>query len=149
MKMNQHQLETTINEELQRNSERVLNKNALSALFGAFGGPGAAVSALGKIFLGRGDALDAERHRIERRCIIELLCSIDDALKQSFAKAENQGVSLDGLIETSVKDADQVVGVDILSNQRVNFAPGTRIKTDAQNVKEAVGLRIGRQGEPK
>ncbi len=147
--MGQHKLETTITEELQRNSARVLNKNALSALFGAFGGPAAAISSLGKIFLGRDDALDAERHRIERRCIIELLCSIDDALKQSYAKAEAIGVSLDGLIETTVKDADQVVGVDILANQRVDFAPGTRITTNAQNVREAVGLRIGSQGEPK
>jgi len=147
--MDQQQLETRIKEELQSNAPRVLNKNALAALFGAFGGPAAAISSLGKIFLGREDALDAERQRIERKCVIELLCSIDEALNQSLARAQETGVFLDGLIETSVTDAGSVVGVDVFANQRVTFAAGTRIRTEAQNVGEVVGLRIGRQVGPE
>ncbi|WP_144432738.1 hypothetical protein, partial [Pseudomonas savastanoi] len=83
--MDQQQLEQRIEDEVQARAPRVLNKNALNALFGAFGGPGAAIASLGKIFFGREDALDKERQRIERQSVIELLCMIDDALTKTLS----------------------------------------------------------------
>ncbi|WP_122687586.1 hypothetical protein [Pseudomonas viridiflava] len=140
--MDREQLEANISEDLKLVKGRAVNKNALAALFGAFGGPTAAVASLGKIFFGRDAAIDQAQHKIERGYILDLLCSIDEALTQLKTSAEKSGVKIDGLIDTFAEDSGSVIGVDIGGPQRVDFAPGARIRTEAKNSTSVTGLRI-------
>jgi hypothetical protein len=74
--MDREQVERNIEAELKKSKNRVVNRNALQALFGVYADP---VGALGKVFLGRQDSLNAERARIAQDVILTLLCKIDDA----------------------------------------------------------------------
>ncbi|MBD9599271.1 hypothetical protein IB252_05390 [Pseudomonas sp. PDM10] len=145
--MKRQDLEQKILAELGDRRAGVVNRNAISALFGAFTDP---VAALGKIFLGRADAIDAERLKIERGCILDLLCAIDDALVNVGEAAKAQGVVIDGLIETVAFDVEDVVGVDLDSSAgQTRFLSGTHIKTEATGAKRVTGLKIGGSNRPE
>lgn len=68
--MTKQDIEKAIEDQLRARGKDILNRNAVAALFGAFADP---VGALGKVFLGRNDAIAAARQRIEINVIIDLL----------------------------------------------------------------------------
>jgi hypothetical protein len=139
--MNTHNIELAIEEQLSKRAKRVINRNAISALFGAFSDP---VGALGKIFMGRADALDSERTRLQQDAILELLCKIDAALSDLARSTGAQGITIDGLIEINAQNVDAVVGVDISEGAGpVVFKPGTHIRVNAESSGSAIGLKIG------
>ncbi|WP_431511672.1 hypothetical protein [Variovorax sp. DAIF25] len=134
-------IEARLEEGLKARGKAVVNRNAVSALFGAFSDP---VGSLGKIFLGRQDALDAEAARLKQDVIVELLCKIDDALSGASHAATSSEVVIEGLIEASGHQADEVVGVSIESGgENVRFAAGARVSASGQDVKSVTGVRIG------
>lgn len=139
--MNRVDVEQEIARALQARKGAVLNRNALNALFGAFSDP---VGALGKIFLGRADAVDAEKARIEQGYILDLLCTIDEALKNMQASAADRGIVIDGLIETTVENAVDVVGVHIASDAtNVRIQAGTHVKTQVVQAEKVTGFKVG------
>lgn len=141
-------IRSEIEERLGPAKRKALNRNALNALFGAFTDP---IGSLGTLFLRREDAVDDERHKIESQMVLELLCRMSDAinnLEQGLRSEAPKSVILQGLIETNASNGDRVVGVDIDSDAgTVEFTPGTRISTKANNVKDVTGLRIGGEGK--
>ena len=85
-----------IESRLDGQKRKILNRNAFNALIGAVGGvfggdPGPAIEGLRKIFLGREEALDAERKKIAQRAILQLVCKIDDALTDANVAASTAG----------------------------------------------------------
>jgi len=135
------EIERAIQAQVAATSNRVLNRNAISALFAAVSDP---VGALAKVFLGRADALDVERAKIERQIILDLLCNIDDALKEAQQKAASEGVVVSGLIEIDVTDGDCATGIDIgHASGPVEFANGTRVSVTTERVSQTTGVRIG------
>jgi hypothetical protein len=144
--MNHADLQRAIDEQLLSRKRRVLNKNAISALFGAFSDP---LGSLGKIFLGCADAVEQERQRIEQDAVLELLCRIDEAISSVAAQTKQQGITIGGLIETSATGAASVVGVDISPDAGpVTLQPGTHIRTNAVAAGSVTGLRIGGSDKP-
>lgn len=142
--MDRKEVEQQIAFELEKSKGRVLSQNALNALFGAFSDP---VGALGKIFLGGKDAVDAEKLRLEQGYVLDLLCSMDDLLKEMQKKAAVDGIVIDGLIETTVQKAGEVVGVHITDDMKnVQFRSGTHIKTDVANAEKVTVLKLGGKG---
>ncbi|MCO7055067.1 hypothetical protein [Pseudomonas juntendi] len=139
--MDRDELEQRIEQELKQSERKVLNRNAFSALFGAFADP---VGALGKIFLGRGDAIAAEKQRIQQSYVLDLLCAIDAALTQVQTKARFEGIVINGLIETDVDRAEVVTGAHIASDvKNVQIQPGTHIKTTVGQAKTVTGFKVG------
>ncbi len=139
--MNKQEIESAISEQLVLREKRVLNRNAIGALFGAFADP---IGSLGKIFVGRNDAIEAEEQRITQDVMIELLCKIDDAISKAAEVSASQRVTISGLIETSAHGAESVVGVHIAENSgAVNLQPGTHIRTSATASRNVTGLQIG------
>lgn len=82
--MNRKEAEDAIERKLVERKKRVVNRNALDALFHALPNP---IGSLGKIFLGRKDALEAEKLRIQQDIILDLLCRIEDASSSTKDKA--------------------------------------------------------------
>ncbi len=143
--MDRHIVENAIDEQLKSRKKKVLNRNAISALFGAFSDP---LGALGKIFVGRDDAIDEEKQKIIQDVILEMLCKIDDAISQAAKELNTQGFILQGLIETCAHGADSVVGVHVAENSGpVTMQAGTHIRTIATASKNVTGLKIGGQIE--
>ncbi len=143
--MDQHDIERAIEERLSARKKKALNRNAIGALFGAFADP---VGSLGKIFLGRDDAIGVERQRIAQDVMIDLLCKIDGAIAHAVEAAARQGTSIGGLIETTVHSADSVVGVQVSENMsNITLQPGTHIRTVVTSANNVTGLQIG--GNPK
>ena len=141
MALKKQEIEGAINEQLALRKKSVLNRNAIGALFGAFSDP---IGALGKIFIGRNDAIDAEKQRISQDVMIELLCKIDDAISKAAQVSDGQGITINGLIETNAHGAESVVGVHIEENSgAVNLQPGTHIRTTATASRNVTGLQIG------
>jgi hypothetical protein len=139
--MDTQKIKEKIDSELALRSKKVLNKNAFAALFSAFTDP---VGALGKIFIGRQEALDKEQQKISIDVIIDLLCKIDDAISQAGTFATSQGVVINGLIETVAHGAEEVTGVHIADGSGpVSFKGGTVIRTTATSTKNVTGLKIG------
>lgn len=139
--MNKQVIENAISEQLALRKKSVLNRNAISALFGALTDP---IGALGKVFVGRNDAIDAEKQRISQDVMIELLCRIDDAISQAAQVSASQGVTIGGLIETIAHGAESVIGVHIAENSGpVNLQPGTHIRTSSTTSISVTGLKIG------
>ncbi len=139
--MSKQAIEQAINEKLALRKKSVLNSNAINAFFGAFSDP---IGALGKIFVGRNDAVDAEKQRIAQDVMIELLCKIDDAISIAAKVSAGQGVTINGLIETSAHGAESLVGVHIAENSgAVTLQPGTHIRTSATSTRNVTGLLIG------
>jgi len=134
-------IEQEINMQLEAKRKKVLNRNAMSALFGVFSDP---VGALGKIFIGRGDAVEAEKQKIAQDLMLELLCKIDEAISQTVNQSASQGVVINGLIETTAQGAETVIGVHIAENSgAVTLQPGTHIRTSATGSQSVTGLKIG------
>jgi hypothetical protein len=139
--MDREEIEARLDEELKARGRAVVNRNAFAALFGAFSDP---LAALGKVVLGRQDALDAEAAKLKQDVILELLCKIDDALSSASAAATSSGVVIDGLIEASGQHAGEVVGVSIGSGrENVRFAPGAHVSASGSDVKSVTGVRVG------
>jgi len=134
-------IERAIEARLAARKKSVVNRNAMSALFGAFSDP---VGALGKIFLGREDALDAEKQKIVQELTLDLLCKFDEAISHS----KSEGISLAGLIETKAQDVESVIGVHVSDGSGpVIFQAGTHIKTEVTGAKRTVGVQIGGKKE--
>ncbi|WP_046235187.1 hypothetical protein [Pseudomonas syringae pv. coryli] len=139
--MERNELEQKIASELAEREGRVLNRNALSALFGMFSDP---IGSLGKIFIGRADAIDAEKHRLEQTHILDMLCSIDDLLRDLQSKAAKDGIIIDGLIETTVENAVEVIGFHVTGDAgNVVIRPGTCVKTHVGNAEKVTGFKVG------
>lgn len=135
------EIQKSIEHKLLERSKGLVNRNAISALFGAISDP---VGSLGKIFLGRQEVIDSEKSRLTQEAILELVCNIDRALSAASEKMSAQGVSVDGLIEVKVETADRVVGAEISSAAKnVRLQPGTHIKVDAGSARSVTGLKIG------
>ena len=138
----QEEIEKAIEEKLQEQNNKVVNRNAIKALFAAFGPRS---NALGQIFLGRRDALNEKRHKIEQTEILNLLCKIDNALTETIEKLKPVSpFVLDGIIEVRAKDTVNATGVSI--NSPTIMKPGTRISTSAEGVENFTGLRIEMKG---
>lgn len=139
--MNLRDVEVAIEARLREKKKSVLNRNAFGALFGAFADP---VGALGKVFLGRGDAIDQERQRIVQDAILELLCKIDESLCKANAIADEQGIKLGGLIETIAHGGESLTGLSIgAKSGPVTLQPGTHVRTVASGVRNVTGVKIG------
>ena len=145
--MKREQVEQKILEELERRSKRTVNRNAIRALMGAFGGPG---DALGRIILGREDALGAERSQIAQGIMLDLLCKIDDALVKAEETASKQGLDwtvLAGTIEAHGMDVEDVTGARIEDSAGpVELKPGTRIRATGTRSKRVTGVQVGGNG---
>ncbi|MFA7497042.1 MAG: hypothetical protein WCY67_12155 [Acidithiobacillus sp.] len=138
--MDKKTVESAIDAQLTSRKKHVLNRNAIAALFGAFADP---VGALGKIFVGHDDAIDAEKQKITQDVILEMLCKIDEAISQAAKDSNTRGVQLQGLIETTAHGAESVVGVHITENSgSVTMQPGTHIRTTATASKSVTGLKV-------
>jgi hypothetical protein len=143
--MSKSEIEAAIDTRLAERESSVRNRNALRALFGAFSDP---VGSLGQIFLGGSDAVDCERQRLQQDAILELLCRIDEAISEVGSTAVEKGIEISGLIETSSRDGESVIGVEIENDAGpVRFQPGTHIKTTSIGTKTTTGLKIG--GKPE
>lgn len=146
--MNRQQVEELILERLKARGNGVVNRNALQALFGAFGAPG---DALGRIFLGRNDALEAEQSRIMQEIILDLVCKIDDALTEARTLAREKGVEwtvIDGTIEAQGTNVDDVTGAHIETDAGpVELKPGTHIRATGSGAKQVTGLKVGGKGK--
>jgi hypothetical protein len=143
--MNKDEVEAAIAAQLNDRKKAVLNRNAISALFGAFADP---IGALGQVFVGRGEAVDQEKQRIAQDVILELLCKIDDAISQASEKSEKQGINLAGLIETIAHASESVVGLSIGANSGpVTLQPGTHVRTLATGARNVTGVKIGGRDE--
>jgi len=142
--MNRKEVEDAIERKLAERKKRVVNRNALDALFHALPNP---IGSLGKIFLGRKDALEAEKLRIQQDIILDLLCKIEDASSSTKDKALKQGEIINiisGEIEAHGYAADEVIGVLITSDAgTTEFKPGTHIKVTGKGSKKVTGLQIG------
>jgi len=139
--MNLDEVKIEIEKKLIERKEQVLNRNAFSALFGVFSDP---VGALGKIFLGRQDALDQEQQKIAQELILKMLCDIDEVITQTTNEAKNTGVIniVSGTIEVCAENAERAIGVHITGSKATELKPGTHIKINSNNVKSTTGLKI-------
>jgi hypothetical protein len=141
--MTKDELRGAIEAALEERKTKIVNRNALRALFGAFGDQ---VDALGQLFLGRSDAIDAERHKLEQQAILGLVCRIDEALSETVATLRRDSPSsvlVQGFIDTVAINAGAVTGVNISTRSGpVEFKSGTHIRTIGNNVDKLTGLRI-------
>lgn len=139
--MNKVEVEAAIATRLEERKKSVLNRNAISALFGVFDDP---VGVLGQIFVGRSGALDQEKQNIAQDIILDLLCRIDASMTQAIAASQQCGVALGGLIETIANGGEQVIGVDISSGSgSVTLQPGTHVRTVGIGVRSITGVKVG------
>ncbi len=63
--LDKKQVEQAIRDKLREREKQVVNRNALAALLGAL-----KLDALGKIFLGRKDALETEKLHIQQEIVL-------------------------------------------------------------------------------
>jgi hypothetical protein len=137
--MDRAEATAAIENALAARKKTILNRNAISAFFGAFTDPG---GALGKIFLGRDDALDAEKQKIAQDLALELLCRIDEAITATSRAEAAASVSIAGTIEALSNGAQRTIGVDVQGSQPTTFAPGTIVRA-AGTSGSVIGVRIG------
>ena len=135
--MDTDDLEKAIAAKLEERKLRVLNKNAIGALFGMF----PKIDALRKIFVGRGDALAAEEVKIKQDIMLEMVCRIDAAISGAIKAAEERGVSFAGLVEVENTGSGSVIGVHV-TQQNVDLT-GSRISLKASGSGTSTGLKIG------
>lgn len=140
----EEKLKEVIQQKLKENHDKVVNKNAFKALFGAFTNP---IDSLGKIFLERQDALDEEQNRITQDIILEMLYQIHDAVAQAEANAEQHNLnwsSISGEIEVEGNKTENVTGIHAAEGVGpVEFKSGRHIKATANGAKNLTGLKIG------
>ena len=150
MQMNRKEVEEAIAKELRKRRARTLNRNALDALFQSVSNP---VGALGKIFLGRKDALDIEEHHIQQEIILDILCKIEELLDKTSEWPMTQSDIINivsGEIEAHGYAADEVIGVLITSDAgTTELKPGTQIKATGKGSKRVTGLQIGNRPNSK
>ncbi len=143
--MNKDDIRREIESELSKQNKRVVNKNAIDALFSAFPGP---IQALGKVLFGHGEAIEKEKQRITIETILQLLLKIDRVISDNNGKTD--GIDwkvVGGDIEAYGENAREVTGMDISYDAGpVELKPGTYIKASGKNVRRITGLRIG--GKP-
>jgi histidyl-tRNA synthetase len=105
------------------------------------------MKALGKIFVGRHEAMEAEKHKIAQDIILDLLVSIDKAITQAVETANQKGIDwkvIAGDVEAYGEKVKEVIGMDIASNAGpVELKPGTHIKASGKEVERITGLKIG------
>jgi hypothetical protein len=134
----------SIQSELDKRKTKVLNKNAINALFEALPSP---VKALGKVFVGRQDAMENEKYKIVQDIILDLLLGIDKAITQALETADRKGIDwkiISGDIQSCGEKAKEVIGMEIASDAGpVELKPGTRIRAAGRDVERITGLRIG------
>ena len=143
--MDREEVEKAILDELGRRKRKVLTRNALKALFSCFSDP---IGSLGQLFLGRQEAMNAERVRIEQEIILDLLCRIDDAISKAALAAQEklpvQHCVVCGEIEVYGQGVDEIKGVSIGKEAgQVELRPGTRIKASGKDARRIIGLEIG------
>lgn len=142
--MDRKEVEEAIAKELQKRRNRILTRNALDALFQSVSNP---VGALGKIFLGRKDALDTEEHHIQQELILDILCKIEELLDKTRERAMTRSDIINiisGEIEAHGYATDEVIGVLITSDAGITeLKPGTHIKATGKESKKVTGLQIG------
>jgi len=143
--MDKEQVEQVIQDKLREREKQVVNRNALVALLSAL-----QLDALGKIFLGRKDALETEKLHIQQEIVLDLLCKIDNAISSAKAEASKQDINwtiISGEIEAHGVDVEEVTGTHISSNAGpVELKPGTHIRVSGERAKRVTGLDIG--GKP-
>jgi len=142
--MDDTDIRKAIQSELEKRNTGVLNQNAINALFEALPSP---IKALGKVFVGRNEAIEAEKHKIAQDIILDLLVGIDRAITQALETAHQKGIDWKVIaadIEAHGEKAGEVVGMDIASNAGpVELKPGTHIKAAGTEVGRITGLKIG------
>jgi hypothetical protein len=142
--MNKEELETTIASALEQRRKKLVNRNAIRALFGALDDP---LGALGQVFFGRADVIEDERRKLQQDTILDLVCKIDDALAEAVSALKASGersTIVDGLVETHGVNTNEVTGVHVdESSGQVEFRPGTHIRTAGSDVGTLTGLHIG------
>ena len=142
--MDEKDIRQWIQSELEKRKTKVLNKNALDALFAALPSP---VQAIGKIFFGRKDAVENEKHKIAQDIILQLLINIDSAITQALEKGREKGIDwkiIAGDIQSYGEKAKEVVGMEISSDAGpVELKPGTYIRAAGKDVGRITGLKIG------
>lgn len=140
--MTRDDVQAEIERKFELSKDAVLNKNAISALFGIVGDP---VGSLGQLFLGRSDALDEEKRNLGQEMVLDLICDISESLAKLESKATESGVMniVDGVIHVQAKDSDEVIGADIGGSKATELRAGTHIKVETKNVRKSTGLKIG------
>jgi hypothetical protein len=142
--MDEIDVRKSIQSELEKRKTKVLNKNAINALFEALPSP---VKALGKIFVGRQDAMENEKHKIAQDIILDLLVSIDRAITRALETAHQKGIDwkvIAGDIQSYGEKAKEVIGMEITSNAGpVELKSGTHIRAAGRDVGRITGLKIG------
>jgi 2-hydroxy-3-keto-5-methylthiopentenyl-1-phosphate phosphatase len=142
--MDETDVRKNIQLELEKRQTKVLNKNAVNALFEALPSP---VKALGKIFVGRQDAIENEKQKITQDIILDLLVSIDRAITQAMETAHEKGIDwkvISGNIQSYGERAKEVIGVEIFSDAgSVELKAGTHIRATGKDVDKITGLKIG------
>ena len=140
--MKEEDIRREIETELTKQNKRIVNKNAIDALFLAFPGP---IQALRKVLFVRGEAIEKEKQRITIETILQLLLKIDNAISDNNGKTDGIDWKIvGGDIEAYGENVREVTGMDISSDAGpVELIPGTHIKASGKNVKRITGLRIG------
>ena len=137
-------IEKAIEQKLAKRKKKVVNRNAIKALFSAFPGP---VAALGKIFLGRQDAIEGEKAKVAQEIILKMLLKIDDAISQATKETTDRGLDwkvIAGTVEAHGEGVREVTGVDVSSDAGpVKFKRGTHIRATGKDADRVTGLRIG------
>lgn len=147
--MDREQVEQAILGRLKEREKQVVNRNALAALLSVL-----KLNSLGKIFLGRKDALEAEKLRIEQEIVLDLLCRIDDAISGAKTDSSMQKIDwniISGEIEAHGVDVEEVTGMNIATDAGpTELKPGTHIRASGIRSRRVTGLDIGgRQGAQK
>jgi hypothetical protein len=142
--MNDSEIRQTIEAELKRRKKKVFNGNAYDALFAALPAP---LSGLGKLFLGRSQAIDREKTVIVQDIILQLLLNIDNAISAAIEQGKTEDIDwkvICGMIEAYGEDVGEVTGMSVSPNVGpVELKPGTHIKASGKNVGRITGLKIG------
>ncbi|MFQ2225858.1 hypothetical protein ACK32Z_02970 [Aeromonas hydrophila] len=128
-----------IERKLEERKPSVYNKNAVAALLTACSNP---VEALGKIFLGREDAVEVEKAKLQQDAILAMVIKIASALEEYAAQDTAGSIILNGTIEAKGRHGDHVVGAEIAGRQAVHFQPGTRITAEGGGGGSVTGLKI-------
>lgn len=147
--MKREAIEEAIESDLKKAGKTLRYKSALKAVFAIL----PRSEFFHQVFLGHGEAKDAERHSLEQSAIIGLLCTIDDAIAEMSEKlraADTPAVVLDGLIETNAANAETVTGVKVDSDAGpVEFRSGTHILTTGTGTRSVTGVQIGGKREER
>lgn len=142
--MDEIDVRKSIQSELEKRQTKILNDNAVNALFEALPSP---VKALGKIFIGRQDAMENEKYRIAQDIILGLLVNIDRAITQALETAHKKGIDwkvIAGDIHSYGEKTKEVIGMEITPNAGpVELKPGTHIRAAGRDVGRIIGLKIG------